>query len=149
MMKLGETSHRKIEQFFREHLADNDFVLPEIHFYGGKITHLLTAAFKIEGITIGRRIYILPRNFWLSESSRLRIDEELAVHEITHVLQYRRVGFLSFFRVYLKDYYANLRRKKKWDWYARAEAYFEIPFEIEARQTASKFAVWSKNRKVV
>lgn len=147
-MRLGEKSHRKIEQFFREHLADERFVLPEIRFYGGKMTHFLTAALKIEGITIGRRIYILPKNFWLSDTSKLRIDEELCVHEITHVLQYRREGFFRFFRLYLKDYYANLRRKKRWDWYARAEAYFEIPFEIEARQTASKFAVWSKNRKI-
>lgn len=148
-MKLGEKSHRKIEEFFREHLADEQFVLPEIHFYGGKVTHFLTAALKIEGITLGKRIYILPRNFWFSENCKLRIDEELAVHEITHVLQYRREGFFRFFRLYLKDYYANLKRKKKWNGSARAEAYFEIPFEIEARQTASKFAVWSKNRKVV
>jgi hypothetical protein len=41
-----------------------------------------------------------------------------------------------------------LRKKKTRDLSARAEAYLEIPFEIEARQTASKFAAWSKKRKV-
>lgn len=146
-MKLSAKSHQKIEEFFREYLSDERFILPEIHFYGGKLSHLLTAALKIEGITLGKRIYIFPNNFWLSESRKLRLDEELAVHEITHVLQYRREGFFRFFRLYLKSYFANLRRKKRWDLYARAEAYFEIPFEIQARQAASKFAAWSKKRK--
>jgi len=146
-MKLSEKSRKKIEDFFREYLENEEFNLPEIYFYGGKFTHYLTSALKIEGITIGRRIYIFPENFWLSENQKLRLDEELVVHEITHVLQYAREGVLRFLRLYLKSYYSNLRKKKKWDIYARAEAYLEIPYEIEARQAASRFAAWSKNRK--
>jgi hypothetical protein len=146
-MKLSEKSRKKIEEFFREYLENEEFNLPEIYFYGGKFTHYLTSALKIEGITIGRRIYIFPENFWLSENQKLRLDEELVVHEITHVLQYAREGVLRFLRLYLKSYYSNLRKKKKWDIYARAEAYLEIPYEIEARQAASRFAAWSKNRK--
>ena len=147
-MKLAEKSHRKIEEFFRAELADADFRLPEIYFYGGRFTHYLTSLLKIEGITIGRRIYIFPAKFWVSETQKLRLGEELVVHEITHVLQYRREGFFKFLWLYLKSYAANLRRKKSWDFYARAEAYFEIPFEIEARACASKFVQWSKNRKI-
>lgn len=147
-MKLGEKSHKKIEEFFREHLADDNFRLPEILFYGGKFTNLLTKHLKIEGITIGRRVYICPVNIRFSESGKLRLDEELAVHEIAHVLQYQREGFFRFLWLYQKSYYANLRKKAKRDLYAKAEAYLEIPFEIEARQTASKFAEWSKNRKI-
>lgn len=147
-MKLGAKSHRKIEEFFREYLRDENFTLPEIYFYGGKFTNLLTSALKIEGITIGKRIYIFPENFWLSENRLLRLDEELVVHEITHVLQYRREGFIKFLWLYFKCYLTNLREKKSFGLAARAEAYFEIPFEIEARETASKFAVWSKNRKI-
>jgi len=147
-MKLGAKSHKKIEEFFREYLADDHFRLPEIHFYGGRLTHYLTSGLKIEGITIGRRIYIFPENFWTSESGKLRLDEELAVHEIAHVLQYRREGFFRFLWLYINSYYSNLRKKKTRDLSARAEAYLEIPFEIEARQTASKFAAWSKKRKI-
>jgi hypothetical protein len=146
-MKLSAKSHKKIEEFFREYLQNEEFNLPEIFFYGGRLTRYLTAALKIEGITIGRRIYIFPENFWRGENQKLRLDEELVVHEITHVLQYAREGFFRFLRLYIKSYYANLRKKPKRDIYARAEAYFEIPYEIEARQTASKFAAWSKNRK--
>lgn len=147
-MKLDEKSHKNIEEFFRDLFQEDNFRLPEIYFYGGKFTHYLTSALKIEGITIGKRIYILPKNFWLSENRKLRLDEELVVHEITHVLQYRREGFFKFLRLYLKNYWSNLRKKKKWDVLARREAYFEITFEIEARQTASKFVTWSKNRKI-
>jgi len=147
-MKLGAKSHRKIEEFFREHLGEDDFRLPEIYFYGGKFTNYLTSLLKIEGITIGKRIYIFPDNFWVSENQKLRLSEELVVHEITHVLQYRREGFFRFLWLYFKCYWMNLRKKKKWDMRARAEAYFEIPFEIEARKTASKFVLWSKKRKI-
>jgi hypothetical protein len=147
-MKLSEKSHQKIEEFFREYLADESFRLPEIRFYGGRFTRYLTSSLKIEGLAVGRRIYIFPENFWLSENRKLRLDEELVVHEITHVLQYAREGFFRFLRLYIKSYYANLRKKEKRDLYARAEAYFEIPFEIEARQAASKFTAWSKNRKI-
>lgn len=146
-MKLGEKSRRKIEAFFREYLGDNDFRLPEIRFYGGKLTHVLTSRLRIEGLTVGKRIYIFPENFWFSENGRRRLDEELVVHEIAHVLQYRREGFFKFLWLYQKSYYANLRKKKKRDSFAKAEAYLEIPFEIEARQAASNFAAWSKNRK--
>ena len=146
-MKLGEKSHKKIEEFFREYLADDNFRLPDIEFYGGKFTNFLTKQLKIEGITIGRRVYICPVNLRLSKNGKLRLDEELAVHEIAHVLQYRREGFFRFLWMYQKSYYANLKKSGKRDLYAKAEAYLEIPFEIEARQTASKFADWSKNRR--
>ena len=146
-MKLSKKSHKKIEQFFREYLADENFRLPEIRFYGGRFTHYLTSRLRIEGLTIGKRIYIFPENFWLSENGKLRLDEELVVHEIAHVLQYKREGFFKFLLVYAKSYRNNLRKKKRRDDYAKAEAYLEIPFEIEARQTASKFAAWSKNQK--
>jgi Domain of unknown function (DUF4157) len=147
-MRLSEKSHRKIEEFFRESLGDENFRLPEIYFYSGKFTQVLTTFLKIEGITIGRRVYIFPDNFWLSEKQLLRLDEELVVHEITHVLQYRLEGFWRFLWLYLKSYFVNLKKKKKWDFESRAEAYFEIPYEIEARKTASKFIVWSKKRKL-
>lgn len=148
MMKLGEKSHRKIEDFFREFLGENDFNLPEIFFYGGKFTHHLTRIFGIEGITIGRRIYIFPENFRISKNNKTRLDEELAVHEITHVLQYKREGFVRFLRLYFGFYWKNLRAKKSWDSSSRADAYRQIPFEIEARQIASKFVIWSANRKL-
>jgi hypothetical protein len=147
-MKLSEKSHKKIEEFFREYLNNEDFRLPEIRFYGGKFTRYLTSVLKIEGLAVGKRVYIFPENFWFSESRKLRLDEELVVHEITHVLQYNREGFFRFLRLYVKSYYANLRKKERRDLAARTEAYLEIPFEIEARQAASNFAAWSKNRKV-
>ena len=147
-MKLADKSHRKIEEFFREYLADECFQLPEIYFYSGKFTRILTSVLQIEGITIGRRIYILPDNFRLTEKQFLILDEKLAVHEITHVLQYRREGFRRFLWLYLRSYFTNLKKKKKWDLSARAEAYLEIPYEIEARQIASKYVHWSKNRKL-
>ena len=74
-MKLSERSQRKIEEFFREYLNNEDFRLPDIQFYGGRFTHYLTSALKIEGIAIGRRIYIFPENFRLCKKRKLWLDE--------------------------------------------------------------------------
>lgn len=141
-MKLSEKSRRKIEDFFRDYLEDDEFNLPEIEFYGGKFTQFLTSKLKIEGITIGKRIFIFPDNFWISETNKLRLDERLVVHEIAHVLQYRREGFFKFLYRYLRDYWRNLRKLKKWDALSRQIAYFEISFEREARETEKKYLEW-------
>lgn len=143
-MKLSAKSHRKIEAFFREEFEDDEFILPEIIFYGGKFTHIFTRLLKIEGITIGKRIFIFPENFWRSETDKLRLGEVLAVHEITHVLQYRREGFFRFLYKYLRDYWRNLRQLKRYDAFSRSMAYFEIPFEREARTMERKYREWKK-----
>jgi hypothetical protein len=145
-MKLSAKSHRKIEAFFRELLEDEKFDLPEIEFYGGKFTRFFTSKLKIEGITIGRRIFIFPKNFWRSKTDKLRLDEALVVHEITHVLQYRREGFFRFLGKYLRDYWRNLRKLKKYDSVSRSMAYFEIPFEREAREMERKYREWKDLR---
>ncbi len=146
-MKLSEKSRRKIEEFFRECYKDDDFNLPEIKFYGGKITRFFTTKLKIEGITIGKRIFISPEQFWRNESKLIRLGEEITIHEIAHVLQYWREGFFGFLYKYLRDYRRNLRKLKKWDSFSRRMAYFEIPFEIEARETEKKYREWKQNQK--
>ena len=145
-MKLSEKSRRKIEAFFRHCLKEDDFDLPEIEFYGGKITRFFTTKLRIEGITIGKRVFIFSEQFWRSESNLLRLGEQIAVHEIAHVLQYRREGFFKFLYKYLRDYWRNLRKLKKWDSFSRRMAYFEIPFEIEAREIEKKYQDWKRHQ---
>ena len=58
-MKLAVSSHQKLELFFREYLNDEKFNLPKIHFYAGHITQLITKIINVQGITFGRRIFIL------------------------------------------------------------------------------------------
>ncbi len=141
-MKLSKKSHQKIEIFFRDYLGNDDFDLPEIIFYGGKFTRYFTGILKIEGITIGKRIFIFPENFWRSETDNLRINSSLAVHEIVHVLQYRREGFFGFLFIYLRDYWRNLRGFRRFDAFSRSMAYYDIPFEREARETERKYREW-------
>lgn len=147
-MKLGEKSRRKIEEFFREHLNDASFRLPEIYFYAGGFSRILTRLLVIDGITIGRRIFIFADNIRCADDGRKILNDELAVHEIAHVLQYRRDGFFTFLRRYLNYYRENLKRFGSSNKRLRALAYYEIPYEIEAREIASRFSSWSRNRKV-
>ena len=143
-MKLAETSHRKLEEFFREYLNDETFHLPQIYFYVGKFTNLLTALISVHGITFGRLIFITPRLLSFNQNNLLKLPDDLVAHEITHVIQYRREGFIKFFYKYWTSFWRNLRKRGKWDAVSRQNAYLEIPFEIEARHVAAKFAEWNE-----
>ncbi len=147
-MKLAESSHRKLEAFFREYLNDETFHLPQIYFYVGNFTNLLTAFISVHGITFGRRIFITSRLLSFNQNNLLKLPEDLAAHEITHVLQYRREGFIKFFYKYLTSFGRNLQKRKKWDAVSRQNAYLEIPFEVEARRVAAKFVEWNSNERI-
>lgn len=148
-MKLAESSHQKIEEFYREFLNDESFTLPLIHFYAGKFTHFFTNLISVNGITFGRRIFIFPRFVSLNQSNQLKLPETLVVHEIAHVLQYRREGFFKFFYKYVRDYWRNLRKRERWDSMARQQAYLEIPFKIEARKASEKYIEWKEKAKAL
>jgi len=142
-MKLADSSHQRLEAFYREHLNDADFRLPAINFYVGIFTKILTNLISVHGITFGKRIFIAPKHLSLNQNNFLKLPEDLIAHEITHTLQYRREGFVKFFYKYLLSYRRNLCAKKKWNAAARQEAYLEIPYEIEARATAARFVEWN------
>ena len=145
-MKLAVTSHQQLEAFFREYLNDENFRLPVIYFYDGKFTKILTSIISVHGITFGRHIFIVPTLISFDRHNLKKMSKDLIAHEIAHVLQYRREGFIKFFYKYLTGYWRNLRKKKEWNASARHEAYLEIPFEIEARATAAEFVAWSGRR---
>jgi hypothetical protein len=127
-------------------LNDEQFELPVIHFYAGKFTRFFTFIISVNGITFGRRIFIFPEFLSLNQNSKLKLPDELVVHEIAHVLQYGREGFIKFFYKYVRDYWRNLRKKKSWSLFARQQAYLEIPFEAEARRAAEKYLVWKETK---
>ena len=143
-MKLAAAAHREFQAFFREYLRDEDFLLPVIHFYAGKLTGMLTALIGVHGITFGRRIFIKPSLVSLNRNGQPQLSEDLAAHEIAHTLQYRREGFVKFLYIYLSDYQKNLRSFDRRNASAKHSAYLEIPFEIEARRVAAAFVEWRK-----
>ncbi len=145
-MKLAVASRLKFEAFFRELTGDERFQMPVVYFYAGKFSSLLSKALKVHGITIGKNIFVTPK-LVSAENNFPKIDVELAAHEIAHVLQFRREGFINFFRKYLSSYRRNLKNKKSWGAVSRHQAYLEIPFEIEAREIAAKFVEWNETRR--
>ena len=143
-MKLADASHRKLELFFREYFGDENLRLPRTYFYVGGFTKTLTNLISVHGITMGKRIFIKPTLLSLNGKKLPKLPEDLIAHELVHVLQYRREGFLKFFYKYLTGYWRNLQSKKRWDAVSRHKAYLEIPFEVEARQAAARFVEWNK-----
>lgn len=145
-MKLAADSQLKFEAFFRELYDDDSFRLPPIYFYAGNFSRFLTKILKIYGITIGSRIFIKPDFISAADDSRIIVHVELAAHEIAHVLQYEREGFVRFFYKYFRSFRQNLKNKS-WNTVSRQEAYLEIPFEIQARETAARFVEWNKRKR--
>ncbi len=146
-MKLAESSQRNLQIFFREILADENFNLPTINFYAGKFSGIFTSIIHVHGITFGRHIFIQPDLIKRDFENRRTLSGELATHEIVHVLQYRKEGFVKFFYDYLMNYRRNLREKQNWNAVSRHEAYREIPFEREAREIAAAFVEWNQSKK--
>ena len=146
-MKIAESSRQKLETFFREHTGDADFRLPSVRFYAGGLTGVLTNLIGVHGITFGRRIFIKPIIVSKNRNLAPQMPPNLAAHEIAHVLQYQKFGFIGFFRRYLADYYHNLRKSDRRDAEAKHAAYLAIPFEIEARAVGAAFVEWREKNK--
>lgn len=141
-MRLSPQTHSELESFFRHFLDDETIQLPKIEIYIRRGAGLVTRILGVDGITIGRHIFIRPAKAKYNSNNHLTIGKNLLSHEVTHVLQYQKFGFIGFLAGYLKEYFAGLKRKKKWDALSRMEAYFEISHEIEARKAAAKFVEW-------
>lgn len=144
-MKLARESHRRLEEFFREHLDDARLKLPPIYIHSGHIASAVTKQLKVGAITFGRHIFLSP--------SRVTKGDELTTapgwliaHEATHVLQYEREGFLRFFFKYLTGYWRALRASGKWDYEARMKAYLTIAEEQSAHAVERAYQDWSTRR---
>jgi hypothetical protein len=143
-MRLSREAHHLLESFFREYFGDENLKLPPISLFGKGLVGFFTRKFKIHGITIGRHVFITPIVMTRNSKEQLCISRELLAHEATHVLQFQKLGWKRFFYSYLMSYWKSLRKKEKWDLYARTEAYLEIPQEVEARQCAAEFVEWMR-----
>ena len=141
-MRLSRKSHRKLESFFREHFKQEDLRLPEVDLFVKRGAGIITQVLKIYGITFGQFVFIRADFLYRNENHELCISKELLAHELTHVLQYEKLGWFRFFYTYLKGYWTALKRKENWGLAARNQAYLEIPHEVEARECAAKFLEW-------
>ncbi len=144
-MKLAESSRRKFEIFFRQQFKNEQFKLPGIYFYTGRFSLFLTTMLNIHGITVGRSVFVKPKSVTFLENKKYKIQVELAAHEIAHVLQFEREGFFRFLYKYSKSFAGNLKQKGNFNSISRQEAYWEIPFEIQARDIAAKFVKWNED----
>ena len=89
-------------------------------------TNLLPPA--ADGMTIGNIVFLRGD----------RIEQRatgLLAHELVHVRQFAEHGPVRFLTRYLGDYLRNLRACRN-----HRQAYLDIPFEIEAREEAARWA---------
>ncbi|MFN2385659.1 MAG: DUF4157 domain-containing protein [Thermoanaerobaculia bacterium] len=94
--------------------------------HSGLPARLLAGCLGADAFVLGRRVFLSPR---AADALERRSGEALALlaHELTHVAQYRRLGFLPFLTRYLREYL-----RLRWAGRDHGRAYREISFEREA-----------------
>jgi len=142
-MRLSRETHQKLESFFCQCFEDSKLKLPEIEIYARGGARLLTSVLSVDGLTLGRRIFIKPDLARRHGRRNLCVPKILLAHEIAHVLQYQKLGFFRFLYTYFKSYFRALKNKKRWNFISRGQAYLEIPHEVEARQISAEFIEWT------
>lgn len=141
-MLLAPESQRRLEAFFRYHLRDESLKMPRVRFYAGHFAGLLTKTFGIGAITFGRHVFVAPEMLWRGGDDRWVLSAELAVHETTHVLQYRLLGIAPFLFLYLRDYARALGSGAGGARERHRAAYLAIRFEVEARVAEEVYVAW-------
>ncbi|MFZ4515524.1 MAG: eCIS core domain-containing protein [Acidimicrobiia bacterium] len=87
---------------------------------------------NVRAITFGRWVVVRAGN---------ERDEQLLAHELVHVMQWERLGWWRFLRVYLGAYWLGRRNGlAHWD------AYAAIPLEVQARALADEVRPLSSER---
>ena len=118
-VRLSGEARAEVEEFFRAHLGDSEFSLPEITVHAGTFSRLLMKAVGMGAITFGRHVFVNPSFLKRESGGRASVPGWLLVHEAAHVLQYEERGYARFFRDYLRNYWRALRAGKSWDAAAR------------------------------
>lgn len=142
-MKLCRELQHQLESFFREFFGNRSLQLPEIEIFAKRGARFVTKVFGVQGITLGRFVFIKPDLIFRDKRARLCISKELLAHEATHVLQYQKLGTVKFLYLYFKSFFSGLRRRGNLNFDARMQAYLEIPFEAQARAGGTKFIKWN------
>ena len=99
------------------------------------LARILTRFLGADAFTVGRDIFLSPAAA-RSIAARTESGARLIAHEIQHVSQFAREGFLWFGMRYLAFYARGRFRGLR-----HGAAYSQIPFEIEARE-AEESAMW-------
>ncbi len=141
-MFLASHTALHLQEFFRCFTGDATLRLPVVRVHSNALARFVTRRLRIAGITIGRRILIAPSVVERNMKGEFVVSEELLVHEMMHVLQFKREGFVGFLARYVSDYLKILWREKRCDGATRMRAYLAIPAECEARAAAREYMGW-------
>ena len=141
-MRLTPESHKRLQQFFRQHYGDAELVLPLIEWDVSAAARLAVRTSGVTAMTLGTRILFDPKALREDADGRFWIRNRLAAHEATHVLQYQRMGWGRFMWNYLGDYAGQMQQAAKWNAHAHFRAYEAINAEREAQTTEDAYALW-------
>ncbi len=147
-MRLSDPAYKLFSDFFSDCELCEGAPFPNVQVYARRGSWLVTNLLMVDGITIGRHVFINPKLVSRDRRNLLTISKTLMAHELVHVIQYQRLGFWKFLSVYVRDFWKIFKKKKKWNLRSWFESYLEVPHEVEAREIASDFSRWlTENKK--
>ncbi len=146
-MRLSKNSTKRLEEFTKVFFQNKFENPPQMKIYAKRGAGLLTRILNVQGITLGKYVFLRPSLIWKNERKQICAPKWLIAHEYAHVLQYRRLGTIKFLLTYFRDFWRTLKRFDKWDFNARLEAYLEIPHEIESRHFENEYLKWLEIKK--
>jgi hypothetical protein len=136
-MRLAPDGLALVQSFLRHHLGEPGLTLPDVVLHAPRPASLLHRA-DVLALTVGRHVVLSPVVVSRDSCGHPRLPSRLVVHELVHVVQYRR-GLARFLLRYLRSYAAGLRRHGLAR-PARHRAYRDIPLEAEARAAERAWA---------
>jgi len=141
-MLLSKYAHNLYADFFEQCDFCDKSAFPAVQVYSRRGSWILTKILGVDGITFGSHVFVNPKFVIRDKQNLLRVPKELIAHELVHVIQYRKLGFWGFLRIYIKDFWTIFKAKDHWNLRSWFDSYREIPHEKEARRFAMKFNAW-------
>lgn len=142
-MRFTSESHKRLQQFFRQHRGEADLILPVIEWDVSAAARLVVRTSGVTAMTLGTRVLFEPKALREDADGRFWIRSRLAAHEATHVLQYQRMGWGGFLWNYLGDYAGQMQQAAKWNAAAHFRSYQAIRAEREAQAAEDAYTNWS------
>lgn len=80
-MRLSPETNAQLEQFFREFFCDGSLQLPEVEIYIRNGARIVTTLIGVDGITLGRHVFIRPSKVRRTLSGNPKLEPSLLAYE--------------------------------------------------------------------
>ena len=141
-MRLTAEGQAHVEGFLGMHLGVEGLRLPPVFIHCGRTARVITGVLRVGAITLGAHVFVAPSWVARDRDGGVRMPGWLAVHELVHVVQFRRAGAARFLWAYLSGYVRAFGRERRFRLATHRVAYQAIAQEVEAYGAEEAYRAW-------